>query len=417
MHQNLLLAAAMLPLVAPCTPVARAQAPDHLVGITRVSASLRHHDHATCTSTQCTPAGFPGAGNLPGGGTAWDPTTGGAWITNGTVLAKVDDACNYQCAPMPLPMIGNAVVTGLEVVESRRRLLMIDSAGFLHQFTLECPPQHLSSCQTGLGPVITMHVTSGLAVDEGLGLVFVSVSDYANNDSAIAVIELNNLCQVVQRVPIQGCPASTTPFGAFTGLAVDWCRRVIYATDGHRTMAIRYAPMAIPGIAVTGIHCCNAPVISVDPMVGLAVRPGRETTLGDSCANGVCPNCPMRHSLGNDPNVGNGAFRLDLTGAPAGSLAWDIIGVGACSLPGRNVRPLCGPVFIGQLLGALGPEPTGGVSGSVCGGDAAFRLPLPLLPDLCGMVVSSQCAVLCASLTGAIGTSLSNCISFELQGN
>jgi hypothetical protein len=99
-------------------------------------------------------------------------------------------------------------------------------------------------------------------------------------------------------------------------------------------------------------------------------------------------------------------------------LAWDVIGIGPCGLLGPIFPPLCGPVHIGHLLGALGPVATGGNSGgSACAGSAAFRLPLPVLPDLCGAVISSQAIVLCASLTGQIGTSLSNCISFELQGN
>lgn len=416
MHRSPSLASAAA--LALCTPVS-AQGDDHLVGLTRVLPALRHVDHDNCRQLdQCSPANFPDAVNLPAGagGTAWDPIAGGAWITNGTVLAQVDGACNYICPPRPIPMVANAVAAGLEVVESRRRLYLIDSAGGLHQYDLGCPARHLGVCQTGLGPVTTQFVPTGLAADEALGLLFVALGDFANGDSAIAVIDLANSCQVVQRLAIQGCPSTTQPFGAFTGLCADWCRRVIYATDGHHTMAIRYAPAAT-GIALGTIQCCHPTVVGVDPMIGLAVRPGGATTFGQSCANGVCPPCPMRHSIGNDPNVGNTAFHLVLEGAPVASLAWAIVGFGPCGPPGLGVPPLCGPLWVHNVLGTIGPVPTGGLGGTPCAGDAAFRLPLPLIPSLCGTVVSSQTAVLCASITGQIGTSLSNCTSFRLQGN
>jgi len=75
-------------------------------------------------------------------------------------------------------------------------------------------------------------------------------------------------------------------------------------------------------------------------------------------------------------------------------------------------------VWTPHLLGILGPVPTGGVvGGGVCDGAARFPLPLPLIPSLVGTVISAQSIVLCASLTGAVGTAMSNCLSFELQGS
>jgi hypothetical protein len=399
-----------------------AQNADRLVGITRIAADLRSVVHGPGNCAQlgtCAPVGFPSAVGLPegAGGTAWDPTTSGAWITNGTVLAKVADDCTYQCPPTPVILPTNGVLTGLEVVESLRELWAIDDQGLLHRYTLQCPPQHVGACQTGLVATTPRTSTSGLAVDEGNGLVFFSFADFATNTTVIAVSRLANPCQIVQRLPVQPCPTSTTLFGAVTGLSVDWGQQLLFATDGHTTMAIHYGLTAI-GIAVLGVDCCPTAIGNADPMIGLAVRPRRAVSFGSSCENGVCPPCPFVHQIDNDPNVGNLDFRLSVVEAPVGSLAWDLIGVGECGPPGRLVPPLCGPIWTGHLLGVLGPVPTGGVvGGNVCDGAARFSLPIPVLPGLVGSTLSSQSIVLCASLTGAIGTAVSNCVSFELQGN
>lgn len=393
-----------------------AQTPNHLVGLTRNASALEQIDFANCQGiSRCVPPGFPNGAALPAwaGGAAWDPTTRGAWITNGQVLARIDDGCTYQCPPMPLPFPGlNAVATGLEVVESLRQLFLIDSNGFLHQYSLTCPPQQIAMCQTGLSAA--PFVPTGIAVDEGLRLVFISFSDFATNTNFIAVSPLAAPCQIMQRVPVQACPTSTGPFRAITGLGVDWCRRVIYATDGRTTAGMQYAPLAIGGIGIVNQTCCTLPAATPDPLVGLAVWPGRESSLGAACANGACPNCPMVLSLANDPNLGNGAFRLDLQGAPAGALSWLILGAGPCMPPGVLVPPLCGPLFLPVLLGNLGPVPTGGVGG--CSGAAQYPLPLPVLPALCGAVISSQSVVLCLT-SASLGTSMSHCVSFRLQGS
>jgi hypothetical protein len=267
-------------------------------------------------------------------------------------------------------------------------------------------------CQTGLVLQAPMQATSGLAVDEGLRLVFISYPDFATNTNWIIVSALNAPCQMFQRLQLQVCPGLV--FNAITGLGVDWGRRILYATDGMTTVALRYMPVA-GGIAITGQNCCMIPTPVADPMIGLAVRPGRETSLGGPCANGGCLPCPMVHSLVNDSNLGNAQFRLDLQGAPSGTMAFDILGAGPCSPPGVLVPPLCGPIFLPIVLGTLGPMPTGGTGG--CTGAAVFALPLPVVPVLIGAIISSQCLVLCPSPAGPIGTSLSNCISFELQGN
>jgi hypothetical protein len=406
------LAAALLPLAAAFSP---AQTPDHLVGVTRNAPLLRHLDHWTCAQLAQCPLGFPNAAALPpwAGGTGWDPIRSGAWVTNGQFLAKFDDNCNVQCPPVPFPGLGAvSVATGLEVVESQNQLWMIDSNGILHLYALACPPVPAGVCATPMvgGPV--QQRTSGLAVDECGGFVFISYPDFGTGANWIVVSTVANPCVPLQRIPLQPCPGAV--FGPITGLAVNGCSGILYATDGVNTVAINYVPAA-PAIAITGTNCCLPPVVGPDPLIGLAVRPGRATSAGAVCANGVCPPCPMNHTLRNDPNLGNAQFSLGLDSAPAGSLAWCVIGAGPCSPPGVLVPPLCGPLFATPILGTIGPVLTGGVGG--CTGTATFPLGLPVIPGLCGAVLSSQCVVFCQNTAGLIGTSVSNCLSWQLQCN
>jgi hypothetical protein len=397
------------------SPVALAQTPDHLVGLTRLIPALHHHDHWNCQPlTRCSPAGFPPAlASRAAGGTAWNSARSGAWICNGAVIALVDDTCNYLCPTMPIPLTtANAVITGLDNAEGMNLLWMTDSLNNVYQFRPSCPLQLVSMCTLTL-PITINGALTGVVVDEQYGIVIYTYSDFGTGLTQLLVARAGAPCQILQTVPLPRC-ANTPNFGPVTGSAVDWYRGILYVTDGNNTEAIRYT-VAATGVVFGATNCCFLPIITLDNMVGLAVRPGRETPRGNPCNNGACPNCPMVHTLVNDPNMGNLQFALDLRGAPSPSLAWCIIGVGACS-PAPVIPPLCGPVLTPNILGTLGPIHTG--TGGGCGGSAVFPLPLPLIPSLCGTVVSSQCSVLCpgASHTVPFGTALSNCLSFLLQG-
>jgi hypothetical protein len=70
--------------------------------------------------------------------------------------------------------------------------------------------------------------------------------------------------------------------------------------------------------------------------------------------------------------------------------------------------------LIGPGLGTIGMVPTG--PGVGCGGFATYNLPLPMNPAYCGLVLSSQCIAFCITPIGT-GTSLSNCLSWQLQSN
>jgi hypothetical protein len=196
-----------------------------------------------------------------------------------------------------------------------------------------------------------------------------------------------------------------------TGLAVDWGNQVLYMTDGFQTIGWSYVyNPAGPSIAFTPNNCCYS-VAAGDQMVGLAVRTNPAQPFGGPCANGSCPTCPMVHTLVGDPNLGNGLFALRLTGAPAGSVAFAALQIGSCMAPGILVPGLCGPLWMFLLLwGSLGPNFPAGVG---CGAATQFPLPLPAVPAFAGLPIASQCVALCAGG----GTSMSNCLSWVLQGN
>lgn len=390
-----------------------AQGPAHVVGMTRNLPLLRHQDPVNCQLlNQCGLAGMPNAAALPwfAGGTAWDPTRSGAWVTNGQWLAQYDDNCNVLCPPMPIPLAGvNAIVTGMEVVEGLNQLWMIDNGGALRFFSNTCPPAPLGICNTGLGGALTS-VTTGIAVDEGKGIVFIAYPDMATGINRIVVSLIANPCQPVSQFALPQCFAA---FGLVTGLCCDWGNNTLYATDGTTVVSMNYG-WAPPNVLVGPVQCCPLAVVA-DTYIGLAVRPGRPTSMGQPCANGACAPCPMVHSIPNDSVLGNAQFRLDLDNVFGNSFAFCLIGAGPCTAPGVGGPPLCGPIYTLPYLGYLGANLV--ISPAICGGSTSFPLPLPLNPTLAGLTYSSQGLVLCVGPGGGLGFAMSNCLSWTLQGN
>lgn len=390
-----------------------AQTPNNLIGLTRSTPILDQRDHVTCTPMPfCAPA-IPPAPAVPyAGGTAWDPIRNAAIISNGFLLATVDpNTCAMLCPPIPAPTVSpNAMVTGLEMVESQNQIWQLDSFGALTRLTHTCPPTVISVCNTGLPLTATM-ATGGLAVDELNGYVFYGYSDFSGAVNTVRVATVANPCQIVQIATPAPCGA-LPPLRGITGVAVDAGRQVLYLTDGFQTIGWQYAPAGL-GVTFFGQSCCALPpTIPGDQWIGLAVRSGRETSTGTPCATGSCPACPTSHVLRNSPNLGNGQFALGLDNLPLSSFAVAGIGVGPCLPVGPVVAPFCGPIHVAlPTITTIGPAFS--PAGAGCGASVNFPLPLPNNPVFAGLVLSSQCAIFCAGG----GNALSNCISFELQGN
>ena len=82
------------------------------------------------------------------------------------------------------------------------------------------------------GPV--QQNTSGLAVDECHGLVFISYPDFATGANWVIVSTIANPCVPMQRIQVATCPG-VPPLSPITGLAVNGCPGILYATDGINT--------------------------------------------------------------------------------------------------------------------------------------------------------------------------------------
>lgn len=400
---------------AALTTLVTAQTPNNLIGLTRNTPLLYQRDHTACAMLPFCPVGMPAAPATPyAGGTAWDPFRNLAIVSNGFLIAEVDpNTCATVCPPAPAPTLSpNAMVTGLECVESLNQIWMIDSFGALYQMQYACPPVVLSVCNTGL-PLTATNATGGLAVDECNGLVFYSYSNFTTGVNTIHIATIANPCVTIQVVTPTTCPGSL-PLRGITGLATDGCRQILYMTDGVQTIAWNYNVLPGPVVAFGPQTCCVLPMPAADPMIGLAVRSGRETSTGGPCANGSCAPCPFVHSLTNSPNLGNAFFQLQADQVQQNALVFCGIGLGPCSTAGPILSPFCGPLLFGPSVMTLGPVIT--PPGAPCSGFAAFNLPLPMDTTLCGVVASSQCASVC-NVGGFLGFSLSNCISWEVQSN
>lgn len=377
--------------------------PNELVGITAMGPDFIRRDQSVCTQTTCNPLGFPMMTGSPYfGGTGWDPIRSGAWISNGPTLALIDDNCNYLCSPVPTPTPG--AITGLEVVESLNQLWATDSNGNLIRMNLGCPPTVIGGCNL-LTPT-PVRCASGLAVDEGRGLVFVAVGDWGTGTSQLRVSLMSAPCAPFHVQPVIN-QCGLLLLRPLTGLAVDWGNRILFLTDGFQTVAWSYTyNPAGPSISFAPINCCT--VAGSDTLIGLAVRPKPAQSFGGPCASGTCISCPMLHSLVGDPNLGNGSFALGLQGVPAGSIAQAVLTIGGCTA-GVSVPGLCGPVMVLPVWGTLGPNFPGGVGCQ----NTVFPFPLPASTAFANLPVGSQCVALCPGG----GTSLSNCLTWIMQGN
>lgn len=402
--KNIVLA---LPLALALLSSATAQVNHVLMGVTRTTATVMQSRHLPCTALGgCNPAGMPAnPGSWAAGGTAYDGTNDSVWVTTGQLLGRytATSACNPICPPGPCPKSSAAAVaSGLDVVESLNQLWIVDDQGWLTRTTLSCPPVVLGSCALGIAPG---EVPTGIAVDDGRGIVFVTTVNAAG--ARLYVSQIGTPCAPFTVSWLFDCSAGAVPC---FGVAADWGNAILYWTDGPSTYSFPYAyNPAGPSIAYGATNCCNLVISPNDPYTDLTLRPRTGTPAGNPCANGTCPTCLPYHGLRNAPILGN-TLQLGLDSAPEASFAWCLLSLGACTA-GPTFPPLCGPLWLTPSW-TLGFNITSGTFG--CTGSTTFLLPLPTNPAFAGLPLASQCVVLCG---GGTGTALSNCQSWVLLGS
>ena len=380
---------------------------------TRNTQSIHQGIHATCTPLgTCTTTLLPQNPALSywPGGSAWDATTNSLWVTTGLRLERRSVApCGLTCAQIACPKSSlTALAMGMDINDLTNELWILDDAGIVTRCSNTCPPAVLGSF-TPL-PSIALAGTNAptaIAIDEMNGLVFYATSDFAGSGSAIHCALLATPALIFQSTPMTIC------FGTLiTGIAVHPGLGKLYVTNGRETYDWNYIYNST-GPSVTfpfgsGTCCTIAPL--GDPYIDLSIRWAPPTPMGEPCANGSCPLCPMVHSLRNAPLLGTN-LQLGLDQAPPGIPVWCLVSFGSCQPNGPVLPPLCGPLYVplGAALFALGFVVTTGTS---CNASATIVLPLPGNSIFLGLPLASQFVGLCTPPTG---TTMSNCLSWVLQ--
>jgi hypothetical protein len=192
-------------------------------------------------------------------------------------------------------------------------------------------------------------------------------------------------------------------------MAYDACTDLLYVSDGRQTTVRRQSPLAICDFPE--VRCCT-PSPSAQTWHGFDIEPQPARSVGSSCMDPACGNCPNTtlETVG-DASVGNPFFALRVRGGPAGQFAALALSGGPCAVPG--LPALCGtwhlpnPFFLpGQQLTSSTP--------ARCDGTATWALPLPKLWALCQVRLCAQVVVLCQSPAG-IGAGLTNALDIPFS--
>jgi hypothetical protein len=387
-------------------------AAQNLIALTRNLRTIHQGSHATCTPLGTCSTSLPLQNVLSywPGGTAWDGTTNALWCTTGQILERHPVApCGQNCLVNPCPKSSlTAEVMGMDINELANELWILDDAGIVTRCTNVCPPVVQGSFPVpGIGLVGNTAPTA-IAIDEMNGIVFYTTSDFGGGGSWIHCAQLANPGSIFQTAPMQICFATL-----ITGMAVHPGLGKLYVTNGRETFDWNYTYSPgppVPSVTFAGGACCVALAPPGDPFIDLSIRWAPATPLGEPCANGNCPVCPMVHVLRNAPLLGTN-LQLGLDLAPPAIPVWCILSFGTCQPTGPSPAPLCGPLRVpvgGAPLAALGFVVT---SGTACNASATIILPLPGNPAFLGTPLASQFVGICAPA----GTTMSNCLSWVLQ--
>ncbi len=404
-------AAALVSVCLPLGITATAQTTPELIAFTATTPFIARQTIDTCKLATCKPS-IPGiVGHVASGGTAWDATRGGVWITNGTDLMCVDgESCRTICK-IHRPLTTRASITGLAVNERMRVMVVTDSLNNIHQFKLDCPIATLvSSCRA---KVPSGHTIGGVATDDIGDLVLYSSSDFSGSGAPgnrLYVAPRLRACDPICSVPVARC--GNTTLGPIHGVAYDACTGHVFLTEGFVTIELR---IDVSTCKVAEVRCCRQTLS--EPYIGLCLVPSRSESLGRSCLLRPCAACTsMEHTTIGDPALGNGSFGLALSGAPVGASAFAFFNFGACT-SGIKIPGFCGGVFVPisplPPIG-IGPIITSGFGG--CTGAASTLVSIPASTSLCGATFCSQFLGLCPLAIGT-GTFVSNAQSWTISSS
>ncbi len=352
------------------------------------------------------------------GGTAYDPRVQAVWVSEGLILQlRKVRGCKVLCkfkARLINPKAGR--VTGLAHSDAKPRLFQLESApGYYGVVTYAhkapCKLQAISKCLYKLPPKWT---AAGLAYDETSDNLFVSVYDPANDQNYVYTAPASSPCKPVCKWAIpKKCPQNFNKSNQVFGLAYSACRKELYATYGSHASFTAVIYVFNPKCKFQFRRCCRKGNKGV--YKGLAFVPGWKASIrGKSCTSAPCPNCPVITAGvgGGDSSLGNTAFSLTLSGAPAGGLGVPVLSLGPCT---NGIPLFCGRFYpnFGALL-ILGPATP--ITGAGCNGSASRPVPLPNIPGLCGKSMCTQWAVFC--ITGAgFGIGLSRAYEFTVASS
>lgn len=408
---TLRLALAVSGLLAPSVQVVKAQS---VIGLTDKTPFVVVQNMATCTPSACKPIGHKKTPHPAAGGTAFDASKNGLWITSGSLISLMDSrGCRTRCKPVKLPIAGEA--TGLAMYEPKNLLLAPTTADIIYTLQATCPPKVVSKCD--LKSVIPNGwKVGGIAVDDVRGWVFFTASNFGIGGVPANILYVSSIgspCKPFCMTRLLTCNKGLLRH--VTGLAWDPCKGTLFATDGFQTAA--YSVSKSGPCILKHIKCCPLKLPSGDSFIGLAAWPQtRIVRVGKSCTAKSCPNCPaMFHTLlGGLPAVGNPNFSLDVLLAPRNAQVYMFLGLGPCVVPGLPFG--CGRIHLKLAPPPIlvGINPTG--PGFGCTGNAKFPLPIPPAPQLCGRTFSSQAFVLCPSSV-FLGHGWTNCLSWTIVGS
>lgn len=378
---------------------------------------------AILSQTLCQPADRVCPSALPGGpapwsgGAAYNAIHGSVWHTQGTRMAEVSRGdCRLLCSVAANLVLGSAsTATGLDVSESRRQMLQLESipgtAALTTWHLRSCPPGVVSACRFTLPT--QRHVAGAVALDEQDDVIYYAASVFGALLPAnlILVAPASDPCNIRCRFEVPSC--DNAALGPITGMGYDSCRRLLYVTDGRQTLVLTNRGANQP-CEFRVVTCCpRSPGLGNYSWLGLDVEPAHPAPVGQSCIGRGCRSCPnMAMVAFGDATVGNPAFGVHLGDAQPGTLFQLAVAAGPCRDPGFPFG--CGQWHT-QLSGLVFLPPVAVVGSGTCDGEADVGLPVPLDFALCGARLCLQGLVVCPAPFFPPGLSLTNAVDLVID--